>query len=66
MLTPKLRLGISFSMSYTTLMQNEIDDLNKSDKYMTNQGWSYTTLMQNEIDELNKSDKYMTNQGWST
>jgi hypothetical protein len=36
----ELRLGFSFLTSYTTLMQNKMLDLNKSDKDTTNQGWS--------------------------
>jgi hypothetical protein len=34
----ELRLGFSFVTSYTTLMRNEMHDLNKSGKDMTNQG----------------------------
>jgi hypothetical protein len=36
----ELRLGFPFLTSYTTLMQNKMHDLNKSDKDMTNQRWS--------------------------
>jgi hypothetical protein len=36
----ELQHGFSFLTSYTTLMQNEMHDLNKSDKDTTNQGWS--------------------------
>jgi hypothetical protein len=38
--TQKLRLGISFSTSYTTLIQNEMHNLNKGHKDTTSQGWS--------------------------